>query len=143
MYTRRRELLPVLRGGDRHRRRRTGEQFERDGRRASFGDGVNLQPSYFCDGDQDLGWDLMNDYPDIETVRIEIEPFSFGEVATTVEDAKRWIDEAGANGKGGSSRPTTTIPTTGRPRRRRSRTPPSSGSNTTRRSRPTPTSPST
>jgi len=66
---------------------------------ASFGDGVNLQPSYFCDGDQDLGWDLMNDYPDIETVRIEIEPFSFGEVATTVEDAKRWIDEAGANGK--------------------------------------------
>ncbi|ACV12559.1 PKD domain containing protein [Halorhabdus utahensis DSM 12940] len=66
---------------------------------ATFGDGVNLQPSYFCDGDQALGWDLMNDHPDIETVRIEIEPFSFDEVATTVEDAKRWIDEAAANGK--------------------------------------------
>ena len=66
---------------------------------ASFGNGVNLQPSYFCDGDQALGWDLMNDHPDIETVRIEIEPFSFDEVATTVEDAKRWIDEAAANGK--------------------------------------------
>ncbi|WP_226022725.1 cellulase family glycosylhydrolase [Halomicrobium salinisoli] len=66
---------------------------------ASFGDGVNLQPSYFCSGDQELGWELMNQYPDIDTVRIEIEPFSFGEVATTVEDAKRWIDEAGENGK--------------------------------------------
>ena len=65
---------------------------------ASFGDGVNLQPSYFCDGDQDLGYDLMSEYPDIETVRIEIEPFDFGEVATTVEDAKRWIDEAAAHG---------------------------------------------
>ncbi len=65
---------------------------------ASFGDGVNLQPSYFCSGDQDLGYDLMTDYPDIRTVRIEIEPFSFGEVDTTVEDAKRWIDEAAANG---------------------------------------------
>ncbi|QPV64251.1 cellulase family glycosylhydrolase [Halosimplex litoreum] len=65
---------------------------------ASFGDGVNLQPSYFCDGDQDLGYDLMREYPDIETVRIEIEPFSFNEVATTVEDAKRWIDEAAAHG---------------------------------------------
>jgi len=65
---------------------------------ASFGDGVNLQPSYFCDGDQDLGYDLMSEYPDIETVRIEIEPFDFGEVATTVADAKRWIDEAAAHG---------------------------------------------
>ncbi|QLG49294.1 PKD domain-containing protein [Natrinema halophilum] len=65
---------------------------------ASFGDGVNLQPSYFCDGDQDIGWELMNQYPNIETLRIEIEPFSFGEVNTTVEDAKRWIDEATENG---------------------------------------------
>jgi|GEM_PF-578110 len=66
---------------------------------ATFGDGVNLQPSYFCGGDQALGWDLMNQYPDIETVRIEIEPFAFGEVSTTADDAKRWIDEAAANGK--------------------------------------------
>ncbi len=65
---------------------------------ASVGDGVNLQPSYFCDGDQNLGWGLMDQYPDIQTVRIEIEPFSFNEVATTREDAKRWIDEAGSHG---------------------------------------------
>ncbi|WP_254525232.1 PKD domain-containing protein [Natrinema caseinilyticum] len=64
----------------------------------SFGDGVNLQPSYFCGGEQDIGWDLMNQYPAIETVRIEIEPFSFGDVDTTVEDARRWIDEATENG---------------------------------------------
>ncbi|WP_254525231.1 PKD domain-containing protein [Natrinema caseinilyticum] len=66
--------------------------------RAPFGDGVNLQPSYFCGGEQDIGWDLMNQYPAIETVRIEIEPFSFGDVDTTVEDARRWIDEATENG---------------------------------------------
>ncbi|RRJ31808.1 fibronectin type III domain-containing protein [Halocatena pleomorpha] len=65
---------------------------------ASFGDGVNLQPSYFCDGDQNLGWGLMNQYPDIQTVRIEIEPFSFNEIATTRDDAKRWIDEAASHG---------------------------------------------
>ncbi len=65
---------------------------------ASFGDGVNLQPSYFCDGDQNLGWGLMDEHPDIQTVRIEIEPFDFNEVATTREDAKRWIDEAANHG---------------------------------------------
>ncbi len=65
---------------------------------ASFGDGVNLQPSYFCSGDQQLGWGLMNQYPAIQTVRIEIEPFSFDEVVTTRDDAKRWIDEATTNG---------------------------------------------
>ncbi len=65
---------------------------------ASFGDGVNLQPTYFCDGDQDLGWDLMNDHSDISTVRIEIEPPSWGETSATLSDARRWIDEANANG---------------------------------------------
>ncbi len=68
------------------------------GAAASFGDGVNLQPSYFCRGDQNLGWGLMNQYPDIQTVRIEIEPFSFNEVSTTRDDAKRWIDEANSHG---------------------------------------------
>lgn len=67
-------------------------------RGASFGDGVNLQPSYYCNGDQDLGWGLMNQYPGIRTVRIEIEPPARGESQADLEDAKRWIDEANANG---------------------------------------------
>jgi mannan endo-1,4-beta-mannosidase len=62
--------------------------------RASFGDGVNLQPSYYCSGDQNLGWGLMNKYPDIQTVRIEIEP----DEQASIGDAKRWISEANANG---------------------------------------------
>lgn len=65
---------------------------------ASFGDGVNLQPAYYCSGEQDLGWDLMNEYPDIETVRIEIEPPTGGETSATLSDIRRWIDEANANG---------------------------------------------
>jgi mannan endo-1,4-beta-mannosidase len=67
-------------------------------RGASFGDGVNLQPSYYCSGDQELGWGLMNQYPDISTVRIEIEPPSKGESQADMGDARRWIDEANANG---------------------------------------------
>ncbi|WP_211194989.1 CBM35 domain-containing protein [Halorhabdus amylolytica] len=63
-----------------------------------MGDGVNLQPSYFCNGDQDIGWDSMGDYPDIRTVRIEIEPPSWGESQATLSDARRWIDEANDNG---------------------------------------------
>lgn len=67
---------------------------------ASFGDGVNLQPAYFCGGEQDLGWDLMNQHSDISTVRIEIEPPSWGEAHSdlTLSDIRRWIDEANANG---------------------------------------------
>jgi len=58
------------------------------------GDGVNLQPSYYCSGDMDLGWDLMNQYSKIKTLRIEMDP---GEGAT-VEDFARWIQEANDNG---------------------------------------------
>lgn len=67
---------------------------------ASFGDGVNLQPAYFCGGEQDLGWDLMSQHSDISTVRIEIEPPSWGEAHNdlTLSDVRRWIDEANANG---------------------------------------------
>ncbi|WP_246308382.1 cellulase family glycosylhydrolase [Halosimplex rubrum] len=65
---------------------------------ADLGDGVNLMPPYYCSGDQDLGWDLMDEYPDIETVRIEIEPPSMGESQSTMDDAKRWIDEAHEHG---------------------------------------------
>ncbi|MBX0302765.1 carbohydrate-binding protein [Haloarcula salinisoli] len=63
-----------------------------------FGDGVNLQPSYFCDGTQDLGWGLLADHPEIETVRIEIEPPSWGETSADLADARRWLDEAADNG---------------------------------------------
>lgn len=56
-----------------------------------FGNGVNLQPSYFNGGNCDLGWNLMKANTKIKTVRIEIEP-------DQVTNAKRWISEAKANG---------------------------------------------
>lgn len=65
---------------------------------ASFGNGANLQPSYFCNGEQDLGWDLMDQHPAIQTLRIEIEPPSWGESQASLEEARRWIDEAAARG---------------------------------------------
>ena len=58
-------------------------------------DGVNIQTSYFCNGDQDLGFSLMNLYPKIKTVRIEIDPGT----ASVLTDFARWIREAIANGK--------------------------------------------
>lgn len=58
----------------------------------TFGNGINLQPSYFNGGNCDLGWDLMNQKANIKTVRIEVEP---GQET----NAKRWISEAKANGK--------------------------------------------
>ena len=54
---------------------------------AGLGNGVNLQPSYYYDGDVDLGWDLMSKYPKVRSVRIEIE---MGREAI----AERWIREA-------------------------------------------------
>jgi mannan endo-1,4-beta-mannosidase len=62
-----------------------------------FGNGVNLQPSYYCSGDQDMGWKLMNQYPKIETVRIELEdPDVMG---ASMDDFVRWISEAQQEGK--------------------------------------------
>lgn len=58
------------------------------------GNGVNIQPSYYCNGDQEIGWSLMLQYPDIQSVRIEIEP----DKQATIQDAARWISEAHANG---------------------------------------------
>jgi len=58
------------------------------------GCGVNLQPSYFCSGDMDLGWDLMNDYSDIRTIRIELD----SSTNSTMADFTRWISEANNNG---------------------------------------------
>jgi hypothetical protein len=65
---------------------------------ASFGDGVNLQPSYYCQGKQDLGWDLMGQQPEIDTVRIEIEPPNKGEGEARLYQARRWIRDANDNG---------------------------------------------
>jgi len=54
---------------------------------AGLGNGVNLQPSYYYDGNVDLGWDLMAKCPKVKSVRIEIE---MGREAV----AERWIREA-------------------------------------------------
>lgn len=56
-----------------------------------FGDGVNLQPSYYADGRPNLGWELMKRYKRIKTVRFEIEP-------DKAAHAKDWIAQAHARG---------------------------------------------
>jgi len=58
------------------------------------GCGVNLQPSYYCNGDMDLGWNLMDNYSDIKTLRIELDPNR----NSTISDFVRWISEANTNG---------------------------------------------
>jgi mannan endo-1,4-beta-mannosidase len=57
----------------------------------SFGNGINLQPSYFNNGNVTFGWSLMKKYSQIKTVRIEIEP-------DKVSQAVNWIKEAKTNG---------------------------------------------
>lgn len=56
-----------------------------------FGDGVNLQPSYYADGRPGFGWDLMKRHDKIKTVRIEIEP-------DKAAQAKDWIAQARGRG---------------------------------------------
>lgn len=56
-----------------------------------FGNGVNLQPSYYNGGNPDFGWSLMQQQTRIKTVRIEIEP-------DKVNQAKNWIRDARASG---------------------------------------------
>jgi len=41
---------------------------------ALFGNGMNLQSSYYNGGNVKIGFDLMKSYGKIKTVRIEIEP---------------------------------------------------------------------
>ena len=53
--------------------------------------GVNLQPSYYNNGNVNFAYPLMQTYPAIKTVRIEIEP-------TSVTPATTWIAEAQGNG---------------------------------------------
>ena len=56
----------------------------------TIGNGVNLQPSYYNNGAVNFGWNLMKQYSNIKTVRIEIEPDKAGE-------AVNWIAEAISN----------------------------------------------
>jgi len=58
---------------------------------AGFGNGVNLQPSYYNGGNPNFGWSLMKQQSKIKTVRIEIEP-------GYVTQAKSWISQARSNG---------------------------------------------
>jgi hypothetical protein len=58
---------------------------------APFGNGVNLQPSYYAGGNVDFDWDFMKTFSDIETVRIEIEPGH-------EDQAVNWIAAAKSNG---------------------------------------------
>lgn len=53
--------------------------------------GVNIQASYYNQGRVNIGWELMQEYPDIEAVRIEIEPYR-------LHQARTWISEAHAYG---------------------------------------------
>ncbi len=53
--------------------------------------GVNIQASYYNRGNVTIGWDLMDDYPEIQAVRIEIEP-------DRVNQAINWIKEAQNSG---------------------------------------------
>jgi len=53
--------------------------------------GVNIQASYYNGGYVNMGWDLMQNYPEIEAVRIEIEP-------DKLYRAQTWISEAHEQG---------------------------------------------
>ena len=53
--------------------------------------GVNIQASYYNGGRVNIGWELMKEYPEIEAVRIEIEP-------ALAHQAISWIREAHENG---------------------------------------------
>ncbi len=60
----------------------------------SLGNGVNLQPAYYCNGDQNLGWSTMkSSSPKIKAVRIELEQQS----SADMNDFARWLKEARAN----------------------------------------------
>jgi hypothetical protein len=53
--------------------------------------GVNIQASYYNNGNVNIGWELMAEYPEIEAVRIEIEPYR-------AHQARQWIKEAHEHG---------------------------------------------
>jgi mannan endo-1,4-beta-mannosidase len=53
-----------------------------------FGNGVDLQPSYYNSGNVTFGFALMQQYPNIRSVRIEIEP------TVPISLAASWIQQA-------------------------------------------------
>lgn len=53
--------------------------------------GVNIQASYYNNGNVNMAWEMMQSYPEIEAVRIEIEP-------DLVYQARTWIREAHEHG---------------------------------------------
>lgn len=58
---------------------------------SGFGNGVDLQPSYYNGGSPEIDWALMQQQSKIKTVRIEIEP-------NYVTQAKTWILQARSSG---------------------------------------------
>jgi mannan endo-1,4-beta-mannosidase len=57
-----------------------------------FGNGVDLQPSYYNGGNVTFGFSLMQQYPNIKSVRIEIEP------SVPISQAMSWIQQAVSSG---------------------------------------------
>lgn len=70
---------------------KTAEAAAKPQEEGVFGNGVNLQPSYYNNGNPNFGWSLMKQQTKIRTVRIEIEP-------DKVTQAKSWISQAKSNG---------------------------------------------
>ena len=66
-----------------------GITYSQEGR--SIKNGVNIQASYYNGGHVNIGWDLMQSFPEIEAVRIEIEP-------DRLFQAREWIRQAHAHG---------------------------------------------
>jgi mannan endo-1,4-beta-mannosidase len=60
-----------------------------------WGDGVNLQPSYYNSGNVDMGYSLMSEYSKIKTLRIEID---VANTSVTISQIKEWISDAVDNG---------------------------------------------
>ena len=59
-----------------------------------FGNGVNLQPSYYNNGDVDFGWGVMKNLDQIKTVRIEMDPSKIEKI----EIFANWIKQANEQG---------------------------------------------
>jgi hypothetical protein len=66
----------------------------------TLGNGVNLQPTYFNEGNVNFGWDLMQQQAKIKTVRIEIDPEPGGGQPADwiVTRAAGWIAAAQSKG---------------------------------------------
>ena len=58
------------------------------GQSETIKNGVNIQASYYNNGNVTIGWDLMQEYPEIEAVRIEIEPDRVNQAVTWIRQAQ-------------------------------------------------------